>query len=44
MGSAVMSAAEALNAARGIRFGVDGDELVQQACAHRPLIVGGGES
>ena len=38
-----MSAVEALKAARGIRFGVDGDELVQQA-AHRALIVRGGES
>ena len=44
MGSAVMSAAEALNAARGIRFGVDGDELVLDACALRALIVRGGES
>ena len=44
MGSAAMSAVEALKAARGIRFGVDGDELVQQACAHRALIVGGAES
>ena len=40
-----MSAAEALKAARArIRFGVDGDELVQEACAHRALIVRGAES
>ena len=44
MGSAAMSAVEALKAARGIRFGVDGDELVLEACAHRALIVRGGES
>jgi hypothetical protein len=38
-----MSAAEALKAARavGIRVGVDGDELVLAACAHRALIVRG---
>ena len=43
MGSAAMSAAEALKAARavGIRVGVDGDELVLAACAHRALIVRG---
>jgi hypothetical protein len=41
-----MSAVEAFNAARaaGIRVGVDGDELVLEACAHRALIVRGGES
>ena len=42
-----MSAAEALKAARtvGIRVGVDGDELIQEACALiAPLIVRGGES
>jgi hypothetical protein len=41
-----MSAAEALNAARaaGIRLGIAGDELVLEACAHRALIVRGGES
>ena len=31
-------------ARRGIRVGVDGDELVLEACAHRALIVRGGES
>jgi hypothetical protein len=43
---AAMSAAEALKAARavGIRVGVDGDELVREACAHRALIVRRGES
>ena len=41
-----MSAAEALKAARavGIRVGVNGDELVLEVCAHRALIVRGGES
>jgi hypothetical protein len=41
-----MSAAEALKTARAvsIRVGVDGDELVQEACAHRVLIVRGGYS
>ena len=41
-----MSAAEALKAARavGIRAGIDGDELVLEACAHRTLIVRGGET
>jgi hypothetical protein len=39
-----MSAAEALKAARGVRVGVDGEELVLEACAHRALIVRGGES
>ena len=41
-----MSAAEALKAARAvdIRAGIDGDELVLVACAHRALIVRGGES
>ena len=39
-----MSAVEALKAARGIRFGGDGDELVLEVCAHRALIVRGGES
>jgi hypothetical protein len=41
-----MSAAEALKAARavGIRVGVDGDELVLEACAQRALIVRGGDS
>jgi hypothetical protein len=40
-----MSAAEAPKAARAvdIRVGVDGDELVLEACAHRALIVRGGE-
>jgi hypothetical protein len=46
MGSAAMSAAEALKAvhAVGIRVGVDSDELVLAACAYRALIVRGGES
>jgi hypothetical protein len=46
MGNAAMSAAKALKAARaaGNRVGVDGDELVLEACAHRALIVRGGES
>jgi hypothetical protein len=44
MGSAAMSAAEALKAARGIRLGLARDELVLAACAHRALIVVGGES
>lgn len=41
-----MSAAEALKAARaaGIRVGIDGDDLMLEACAHRALIVRGGES
>lgn len=46
MGSAAMSAAEALKAARavGIELGIDGDELVLEVCAHRAPIVWGGES
>jgi hypothetical protein len=41
-----MSAAKALKAARavGIRVGIDGESLVLEACAHRALIVRGGDS
>jgi hypothetical protein len=41
-----MSAAEALRAAQasGVRVTVDGESLVLEACAHRALIVRGGES
>jgi hypothetical protein len=41
-----MSAPDAFRAelASGIRVAVDGESLVLDACAHRALIVGGGES
>jgi hypothetical protein len=39
-----MSAAEALKAARAAGIRVDGDDLMLEACAHRALIVRGGES
>jgi hypothetical protein len=41
-----MSAADALRAelASGVRVTVDGESLVPEACAHRTLIVRGGES
>ena len=41
-----MSAADALRAelASGVRVNVDGESLVPEACAHRTLIVRGGES
>ena len=41
-----MSAANALRAelGSGVRVTVDGESLVLEACAHRALIVRGGES
>ena len=41
-----MSAAEVFKPPRalGIRVGVDGESVVLEACAHRALIVRGGES
>jgi hypothetical protein len=41
-----MTAADALRAeiASGVRVTVDGESLVLKACAHRALIVRGGES
>jgi hypothetical protein len=41
-----MSAAEALKAARaaGIQLGIDGDDLVREASAHRAPIAQGGQS
>jgi hypothetical protein len=41
-----MSVADALRAelASGVRMTVDGESLVPEACAHRALIVRGGDS